>query len=108
VRSTSSPSPSLLLLADLEEARPVELPLLKLLRDRLLEVELLLDLEAGAAVAPWIAAADRADGPDAFSSSRFLRSCRRRIVEFQWFLTELSVRPGNNFAISAHLLPNVA
>ena len=27
------------------------------------------------------------------------------IVEFQWFLIELSVRPGNIFVISAHLLP---
>jgi len=25
---------------------------------------------------------------------------------FQWFLMALSVRPGNNFAISAHRLPN--
>ena len=26
-------------------------------------------------------------------------------VEFQWFFTELSVRPGSIFAITAHLLP---
>ena len=29
----------------------------------------------------------------------------RRIVEYQWFLIALSVRPGNSFAISARLLP---
>ena len=28
----------------------------------------------------------------------------RWTAEFQWFLTELSVRPGSSFAISAHLL----
>ena len=33
--------------------------------------------------------------------------CRRmrRILEFQWFLTALSVRPGSIWAILAHLLP---
>lgn len=30
----------------------------------------------------------------------------RRIVEFQWFLIALSVRPGRSLAISAHLLPS--
>jgi len=42
----------------------------------------------------------------AAASSFFRRSSRRRIVEFQWFFTELSVRPGSNLAISAHLFPN--
>jgi hypothetical protein len=46
--------------------------------------------------------------PPDFSSSRFRRSCRRRMVEFQWFFTELSVRPGRSLAISAHLFPKVA
>lgn len=31
---------------------------------------------------------------------------RRLIVEFQWFLIALSVRPGSRFAISAHLFPS--
>lgn len=30
----------------------------------------------------------------------------RRMVEFQWFLIALSVRPGRSLAISAHLLPS--
>lgn len=30
----------------------------------------------------------------------------RRIVEFQWFLMALSVRPGSNLAILAHWLPH--
>ena len=30
----------------------------------------------------------------------------RRMLEFQWFLIALSVRPGSSFAISAHLLPH--
>ena len=38
-------------------------------------------------------------------SSRFRRNDDRRIVEFQWFFTALSVRPGRSFAISAHLFP---
>lgn len=29
------------------------------------------------------------------------------MVEFQWFLMELSVRPGSNLAIRAHLFPNL-
>ena len=29
------------------------------------------------------------------------------MVEFQWFLMALSVRPGMYLAISAHLLPNL-
>mmetsp|Transcript_11406 Transcript_11406/g.38894 ORF Transcript_11406/g.38894 Transcript_11406/m.38894 type:complete len:333 (-) Transcript_11406:78-1076(-) len=37
------------------------------------------------------------------SASRCLNCCRS--AEFQWFFTALSVRPGSNFAISAHLLP---
>lgn len=36
------------------------------------------------------------------ASSLFFLSWRLRIVEFQWFLTELSVRPGSSLAISAH------
>ena len=31
----------------------------------------------------------------------------RQIVEFQWFLMALSVRPGRNLEINAHLLPNL-
>jgi hypothetical protein len=31
---------------------------------------------------------------------------RRLRLEFQWFFTELSVRPGSSLAIWAHLLPN--
>eukprot|EP00037_Helgoeca_nana_P011088 m.99220 g.99220 ORF g.99220 m.99220 type:complete len:404 (+) comp20605_c0_seq1:217-1428(+) len=45
--------------------------------------------------------------PRLAASSLFFRSCRRRMVEFQWFLTELSVRPGRSLAISAHLFPRV-
>ena len=30
---------------------------------------------------------------------------RRRILEFQWFLMALSVRPGSIWAILAHLVP---
>jgi len=36
----------------------------------------------------------------------WLRKCFRCMVEFQWFLMALSVRPGRYFAISAHLFPN--
>jgi hypothetical protein len=32
----------------------------------------------------------------------------RLSVEFQWFLTALSVRPGRSFAMTAHLLPCAA
>mmetsp|Transcript_66967 Transcript_66967/g.200070 ORF Transcript_66967/g.200070 Transcript_66967/m.200070 type:complete len:345 (+) Transcript_66967:233-1267(+) len=35
----------------------------------------------------------------------FIRNSRWT-AEFQWFLTELSVRPGSSLAISAHLLPS--
>ena len=35
----------------------------------------------------------------------FFRRNLRLMVEFQWFLMELSVRPGSNLAICAHLLP---
>lgn len=39
-----------------------------------------------------------------------LAACRhcRRYVEYQWFLIALSVRPGNNLAISAHRFPRRA
>jgi hypothetical protein len=37
-----------------------------------------------------------------FCSLRFLL-----MVEFQWFLMELSVLPGRHLAMSAHLLPNL-
>ena len=87
--------------ADFEDALEAELTRGRLVGGRLIGEEdallVLLDLPDGP---PPL--------PPAFSSSRFLLSCRRRIVEFQWFLTELSVRPGNSFAISAHLFPNVA
>ena len=36
---------------------------------------------------------------------RALPSTLRFRVLFQWFFTALSVRPGSDFAISAHLLP---
>ena len=39
------------------------------------------------------------------SSSRFRLSCLRRMVEFQWFLMALSVRPGRSAAILAHFVP---
>mmetsp|Transcript_19212 Transcript_19212/g.48906 ORF Transcript_19212/g.48906 Transcript_19212/m.48906 type:complete len:458 (-) Transcript_19212:212-1585(-) len=38
----------------------------------------------------------------------FIFCSLRRIEEFQWFLIELSVRPGSALAISAHLLPTLA
>mmetsp|Transcript_11221 Transcript_11221/g.46864 ORF Transcript_11221/g.46864 Transcript_11221/m.46864 type:complete len:229 (-) Transcript_11221:626-1312(-) len=36
----------------------------------------------------------------------FSRRVRFRIIEFQWFLTALSVLPGKYLAISTHLLPS--
>jgi hypothetical protein len=41
--------------------------------------------------------------PDFESAIPFSSSYFRFIVEFQWFLMALSVRPGNSLAILAHL-----
>jgi len=39
------------------------------------------------------------------ATSRLSRRTLRRMKEYQWFLTWLSVRPGKRLAISLHLLP---
>ncbi len=47
--------------------------------------------------------------PRAYSLFSFTHVPDRRFrVEFQWFLTALSVRPGSNRAITAHRLPCAA
>ncbi len=48
---------------------------------------------------------DDAPSSSSLTSSRFRLTVRRLMVLFQWFLTALSVLPGSNLAISAHLLP---
>jgi hypothetical protein len=45
-------------------------------------------------------------GLDALRVKSSSGETRLRIVEFQWFLIALSVRPGSRLAISAHLFPS--
>ena len=60
---------------------------------------------AGAAAGSALFAVFEADAGGESTARVPSRCTRRRMVEFQWFLIALSVRPGRRLAISAHLLP---